>query len=327
MRSKGMKTTRKGLIELIENNQISQTDIPKALEVSEIYPSSEKWIHFINGLFLWLGGLALAVSAMFFIAYNWSELGRFAKFGLVEILIVSAFIIYWRYTTDMLAGKVSLLVACLLVGVLMALFGQTYQTGADPWQLFFNWALLILPWVVIARFPVMWVFWIALINLSITLYYRAFPNAAVFFFFSGNTTLWSLFFFNTIVFVAWELLAKQMTWLQEGWAIRLLAVSSGVPLTLLCMFAIFDSTQSAWSALVWLICIACLYLVYRKIKPDLFMLAGGCLSGIVVIVSFFIEALGGHMGSGGFFFLAFLVIGLGTGAAVWLRNVNQELQS
>ncbi len=45
-------------------------------------------------------------------------------------------------------GKAALLLATLLLGVFLALFGQTYQTGADPWQLFANWALLILPWEV-----------------------------------------------------------------------------------------------------------------------------------------------------------------------------------
>jgi len=34
------------------------------------------------------------------------------------------------------------MVSTILVGVLLALVGQTYQTGADTWQLFFYWAIL-----------------------------------------------------------------------------------------------------------------------------------------------------------------------------------------
>ena len=45
------------------------------------------------------------------------------------------------------AGKAALLAAALLTGGLLALIGQTYQTGADTFELFATWAALILPWV------------------------------------------------------------------------------------------------------------------------------------------------------------------------------------
>ena len=37
------------------------------------------------------------------------------------------------------------LLALLGIGGLFAYFGQTHQTGADPWQLFALWAALVLP--------------------------------------------------------------------------------------------------------------------------------------------------------------------------------------
>ena len=42
--------------------------------------------------------------------------------------------------------------AAVAVGALLAVFGQTYQTGADPFELFLTWALLIVPWTLAARF-------------------------------------------------------------------------------------------------------------------------------------------------------------------------------
>src|SRR3546814_15416019 len=77
---------------------------------------------------------------------NWNDLGRFAKFGLVGLLLIVAVIGYWRLGVDRAAGKASLLVASILLGALLALFGQTYQTGADTWELFANWAVLMAPW-------------------------------------------------------------------------------------------------------------------------------------------------------------------------------------
>lgn len=50
-------------------------------------------------------------------------------------------------------AQASLFTSALLVGGLLALFGQTYQTGANLLQLFFTWSLRILPEALIARLP------------------------------------------------------------------------------------------------------------------------------------------------------------------------------
>ena len=49
---------------------------------------------------------------------------------------------------DAVAGRISLFATAFLSGILLAVFGQVYQTGADPYGLFLAWALLILPWAV-----------------------------------------------------------------------------------------------------------------------------------------------------------------------------------
>jgi uncharacterized membrane protein len=48
------------------------------------------------------------------------------------------------------------LLALLGIGGLFAFFGQTYQTGADAWQLFALWAALALPLCLGARSDVLW---------------------------------------------------------------------------------------------------------------------------------------------------------------------------
>lgn len=60
---------------------------------------------------------------MFFVAYNWNEIGRFAKFGMVEALIALAVLAYWKFGVDTITGKLSLLLATILLGVLLALYG------------------------------------------------------------------------------------------------------------------------------------------------------------------------------------------------------------
>ena len=99
-------------------------------------------------------------------------------------------------------------------------------------------------------------------------------------------------------------------------------------MTWLMLHAVFDrGDDSVFAGLVWAIWLAGLYFMYRRIRPDLFMLAGGCLSGLVVLVTFLSKHLLENPSPGGFLFLTLLIIGLGTGAAVWLRNVHREWQS
>jgi uncharacterized membrane protein len=321
-----MISTRSQIIEFIEKGAIPKEKIGDALVAANLTPDARSWQTFIDHLLLWLGGLALAVAVMFFIAYNWNDFGHFAKFGMVEGFIVLAIAAFCMLGGDTVASKVSLLVATITLGVLLALYGQTYQTGADPWQLFFNWALLMLPWALISRFPAIWIVWVVLINISIVLYHQTF-RGAFWIMFGPTGMLWMVFFFNTLVLSVWELLATRWNWLSERWAIRLLAVGSGCSLTGLVLNAIFDRNYVFdFSGLVWLVWLALMYLVYRKIRPDLFMLAGVCLSVITVSVSF----LGKHMlkvgDSGSFLFLALVIIGMGAGAAIWLKNIHQEFQ-
>jgi len=323
-----MHSLRKQVIELIQKGVIPAEKITDALIAVKIAPDGKAWLVFINQLLLWVGGLALAFSVMFFIAYNWNDIGRFTKFGTVETLIVLSILAYWKLGEDKAAGKISLLVATLLLGVLLALFGQTYQTGADPWQLFFYWALLMLPWTLIGCFPALWFVWILLINLSIVLYHQAFNGVFWFMFRSDMSMLWMLFFFNTLALITWELLVNTWRWQSERWVVRVLAIGSGVPINWLVLNDIITRDNSAIiPGFAWVIWLVALFFSYRKLRPDLFMLAGGCLSGIVILVSFLSMHIFKSWNSGGLLFLALLVIGLGTGAAVWLKNVHREWQT
>ena len=117
-------------------------DVRAALSAAGVLPGARGWRAFLDALLLWSGAVALAAAMVFFIAHNWNELGRYAKFALVEVPLAIAVVAYWRLGPERATGKAALLVAAILLGVLLALFGQTYQTGADPWQLFALWALL-----------------------------------------------------------------------------------------------------------------------------------------------------------------------------------------
>ncbi|MCP3866504.1 MAG: DUF2157 domain-containing protein [Gammaproteobacteria bacterium] len=322
-----MGSKRSLLLDWAESGRIPRNRIDRALSVSGLYPDSQSWRRFIDRLLLWSGILALAFSVIFFLAYNWDAMGRFAKFALVECLIVAALAGYWKLGRDDIKGRVALMLAAILLGALLALFGQTYQTGADPWQLFAGWALLILPWVLVGRFPALWVVWLALINLSLLLFFSVFPKIWGLLF-SAEIQLYLTLAVNTLALAIWETRARHSTWLDQRWATRLLAVAGGFAVTLLMTQTIFDWQDiSIVASIVYPLWIGGLYYVYRYQIQDLFMLAGGCLSMIVIVTSLLTRALLEDGDPIGFLLIALAVIGMSAAAGIWLKHINREFAS
>ena len=303
-------------------------DVRAALNVAGVLPGARGWRAFLDALLLWSGAVALAAAMVFFIAHNWNELGRYAKFALVEVPLAIAVVAYWRLGPERATGKAALLVAAILLGVLLALLGQTYQTGADTWELFATWAALITPWVIVGRFAGLWMLWLALLNVAIVLYFMVFPGLFGLVF-SREHQLWWLFAFDTLALVCWELAARRVDWLAERWAPRLLAIVSGTAITLLVMHAIFDWREQSGTALIvypaWL---AGAYAVYRVKMQDLLVLAGGCLSLIVVVTAFLSKhLLGSHGQAGVFLLIALAIIGMAAAAGWWLKQLAAEVRA
>ena len=321
-----MESLRKELIALIEQQAIPPEKIKQAVSLANITPTPNAWLVFINALLLWVASIALALSCIFFIAHNWSGIGNFAKFLLVEIALICAIVAYLKLKPYQVASNAALIVATLLLGALMALFGQTYQTGADPWQLFFNWALLITPWVLIARFTSLWIIWLVLLNLSIVLYLDVNPNPLNIMLSHESSLLWLLFSFNSCTFICWHWLSQSHPWMQKVWAIRLIALAAGSSITALALSAAFDKVLLSSLALpIWALFLGALYWRYRQITIDLFMLSGACLSAMLVLTSWCAAYISAWGDEGLFLLLATLIIGLGATSAMWLKKIQTEL--
>jgi len=316
-------TNRGALVALIDTGALAADHIDEALTVANIRPDIPAWRLFIDRVMMVLGGLALAFSVMFFVAYNWDAIGKFAQFGMVEAFIAVSVIGFWKLGGDTLSGKISLLVGSLLVGVLLALYGQTYQTGADPWQLFANWALLIIPWAIIARFAAVWIIWLSLINLAVMLYFQT-----SLFFGSAPEMVWALFGVNVVALIAGEYLGQRWDWLSERWALRLLAFGSGSTITWLACLAIYEpATVHSSALLVWVLGLFFIYYIYQAKIRDLFMLAGGCLSVITVTVAFLQWLFMDKFSEFGMLIISAALIGMGAASAFWLRKVQREWQA
>lgn len=327
-----MTSRRKQILQWCEQGHLGRDVLSAALRLVGAEPAPQDWRRFIDQLMLWCGALFIAAGVIFFFAYNWQALGRFTKFGLLELLVAAAVVTCWALGLERWSGKAALSLATLLVGALLALVGQTYQTGADPWQLFAVWAVMVLPWVAVGRFAALLLFWVGLVNLSLLLYFQTFPRifGLVGLLFSTETLLWALFAFNTIVLCLWELAAwRGIAWLRERWPQRIIALVSGGLITALALWAIFEFRASRFTALLvlggWL---AAVYVVYRHKRPDLFVLAGAVLSIIILVSAGLSRMLLEHGdSSASLLLIGMIVVGLSAAGGYWLKSIAGEEHS
>ncbi|HVY06492.1 MAG TPA: DUF2157 domain-containing protein [Burkholderiales bacterium] len=325
MMSMDKKSRRHVLLDWAEQGRIDPGNLERAFAVAGVFPAGQRWLRFLDRLMLWLGALLIAAGIVFFLAYNWNDLGRYAKFGLVELLVVAALAVIWRTGIDSIAGKVALLAAALFVGALLALVGQTYQTGADTWELFSAWAVLILPWTLLGRLSALWLLWLGLLNAAVVFYYSIFGGLFGVLF-APDQLMWVLFALNAVALAAWEGLARGRA--SDRWAIRILATASGGVATALAIYAIVDFRhEGGWGALAWILYLAAAYALYRRLFIDVYVLAGGVLSVIVVVTTWLSMHLFRSAEAGAFLLIGMLIIGLSAAGGWWLKRIAAEARA
>ena len=321
-----MRSDRSDILDWSDQGRIPHERLRTALELAGVLPSAADWRKFLDRMLLWLGVVMLAAGTVFFFAFNWDEMGRLAKIGLVEALLAAALVSLWRLGLERASGKAALFGASIVAGTLFALIGQIYQSGADTYELFAVWAIAILPWALVGRLPVLWVLWLALVNLALSLYFLTF---GVFWgmLFAPQKLIWLLFGLNTLALTAWEgLAAGGIEWLRERWSVRILATASDGLITALALQDLLDwRDASQWGLPVWFIWAVAAYLAYRRRVKDVYVLAVGMLSAIVLAASFLVKHLRPN-DAGAFLLIGLLVIGLSAAGGYWLKRVAAEDQ-
>lgn len=320
-----MAYARDEILDWVERGRIAPEKLRGALQISGVLPSADDWRGFVERCLLWIGVVFVVSGAIFFFAYNWNSLGRYSKFALVEVAIVLALGFVWWLGLERAAGRAALLATALLVGALLALIGQIYQTGADTFELFGIWAAAILPWVLVGRFAALWIVWIAIVNLAMTLYFQAIGGIFGLLF-GPARQLWLLFVLNTAALAIWEACAALGdAWLRERWATRLLVTASGAFATALALFDIVDwRSAGGFGVPVWIAWLACAYVVYRHRIKDIFVLAGGVLSMIVVFSVFLSKYLLRSEQAFAFLLIGVIVIAMSAAGGWWLNHVARQ---
>lgn len=136
----------------------------QAAGYAEEPPAVQAWFWKVVAV---LAAALVGLGIILWLAANWESLGRMGRFALLQGCVLAMGL----GAAAMPRLRVPLgLLALLTIGGLFAYFGQTYQTGADPWQLFAVWALLALPLCLGARSDVLWAPWALIVMTAISLW-------------------------------------------------------------------------------------------------------------------------------------------------------------
>jgi uncharacterized membrane protein len=309
---------------------LSPRALDRALEIATATPDPSAWHRFLSRTLALLGTALILAGVVCFFAYNWDRLGRFGKLGLIETGIVAAALVAW-WRLPRVSGQIALTAAAVLVGPLLAVYGQTYQTGADPYGLFLTWALLIVPWVIAARFTTLWVIEVVLLDVALTLWWSQVLSPSW-------TEQWRAVFvivalIHAVAIAAWERqIRRPRPWLTEKWAPHELALVALAGLVLAAGTFVLDPTEyggpidaAGLVALALLVAgIPTAFWYYQHVRSDRFMVtaagAAGLALGAFVVGRVVVEDL--DLEGWGLLLLAIFVVAEITYGLRWLRQTR-----
>ncbi|MCH9695149.1 MAG: DUF2157 domain-containing protein [Gammaproteobacteria bacterium] len=292
---------------------------------------SDYWHRWAMRALLVLGAVHLLAGVIFFFAYNWDELSSFSKFGLLQSGLVLSFVAAIVLRLETVSGQGMLIASSVFTGVLLAVIGQVYQTGADAWELFAAWTVLTLPWALVSKSSAHWMFWIVICLTAVSLYGAQVMVAL------GHlepTELAIVTGVLPIVFLACREAALRLgaEWLDDGWFRRGLVVFAMGSLFFPAIAFVFSNDSDLPGFVVFLLVTAALAYTYMQVLPDFSILA--IITAFVTVLGM---AIGGRLihetisfdGSGqlvvGLFLLGGWCAAMTTGAVRFLRYLHKEV--
>lgn len=298
--------------------------------MSILYPSNN-WALWISRILLFVGVSFILAGIVFFFAYNWDDMSGMFKLGVIQSSVIMGVICsYCFWDRKPLLGRLFLIATSLIVGVFMAVFGQVYQTGANAYQLFVTWSLLIFGWTVISNFAAQWIFWLVVTNVAISLWWgqsvqpsRAYEELIL--------TFLTLFNGSFLLLREYMVIKKQQNWLEYSWVRSVILIAVVITAVVPVSGNIFDFKHYhqplTWVYIVTnLLILSVLYWLYRYKIPNikalsvvifgLAVIAYSALSLFLAKVSLAISYLIGGI-------LAVAVFGV---AIAYIRHVSKEIE-
>ena len=228
---------RLALYALTAQHALDATRSQKLIDIAGLNREPARLAYWLPRGVAVLGAALGGFGVILWIAANWDTLGRFGRFGLLQTL----FLVMCVGAMFKPSARTPLgLLALLTIGGLFAYFGQTYQTGADPWQLFAVWAVLALPLALSVRSDVVWTPWALIVSTAISL--AVFAHTAHSWRVAPQDLPVYLFAWSGAVVLTLVLSPAFARWTGCGlWAMRTAVTLTTIMITTTALAALFDS--------------------------------------------------------------------------------------
>ncbi len=310
------------LLRLAEAGALRRAQLAQAQAFAALRPAAEEWRTLLDRVGAFGGALLLAAAAVFFVAYNWEAMHRFARLALAigalaaccgGALVARPFAVGWR---------AALFSACVATGAVLALVGQTYQTGADVWELFAAWSALMLPFVLLSRSTASWALWLAVANLALT---RALSQSVWWGFIdalSDAGALLAIAALNLLILLLFEALGGRLLARPARWMQRLAALGVLAPLCAGAMLGWWEREFQGVAGVFSLVA-ALAAAFYHRVRRDLPILALAVYGGIAVLAA----GLAKLLQPDGFLsinLVGLFIVAASAGAGVWLAGLHRE---
>jgi len=257
----------------------------RAIELAEASPEGSEWAQFLNRSALALGTVLVLAGIMDLVAFNWQELGRFSRISLVAGVFVTASLAAVFRGVDNLPGKLAATSAAFLIGPFIGVIGQTYQTGADAWQLFAYWSVLSLPFLLATRWTPLLMMWTVVVDITFcTLHFQTWSGDV----YSGFAYTASALVVGHLAVIAIGERFDVDAWFRRTQAV----VAGGFAISALIASAACDNALAVWVAsAIGLVAVAAVQLGHLNPKRDPFGVAVSLLVALFALNVPIIRAL------------------------------------
>lgn len=301
------RVTRKVIQIISRHSNWPAEGIKLRMEKEGIYADRSGWAKFADVALLSLGVAFTVAGVIFFFAYNWHNLHKFVKLAMVLGLILGAIVVVLISKLQPVIKNVILTGASVLVGVLFAVFGQIYQTGADSYDFFLGWTVFVTLWAIVSDFAPLYLLWLVLVNTTIVLF-----NDQVGLSWPANTVFLILFAVNVAAILLSHLLYHQQIISRlPGYFNKLVALGAATCITISITTGIVShynrDLSMLWVALTAAFAVYGLAFTYSLRQRSLYFLCIMPVSIIIIINAWILNAFENDQ-SGTVFFLVSLFV-------------------
>ncbi|MEH6445606.1 MAG: DUF2157 domain-containing protein [Oceanospirillaceae bacterium] len=329
-----MWDNRNRILNWAQQDLLKNKDLAQLMILAQGQPSTSQWLNFMRMALTWLAMIAFCAGVIFFFAYNWQDMSRFSKFGLIEFAMLLSTIAYVRLSSHAQLKSALLMAMTLLTGALLAVIGQTYQTGADPWQLFAVWAVLMLPWALLSRSCILWIFWVVILNTALGLYLDL-THRFLWLNLGRDTAPIVICVTNSLLLVVFEIanngyrifpLKLATPYLNNRYTQQILVTIAGVALSTWAADKVFSYKSNSAELAYYLLWLSLIFLVYRYIIKDLYIIAASFLSFIIVSSIFIFDVFEHDADEGVLLLISLYILGSSSLATYWLKALSRQFQ-